>query len=83
MTEYNGPNVYRVIDVHPAVEIELSGEEVEALINAVSYVRMQFRSAPQPEPDVLDDVVHRLHMARTAIRAKHYTVNGERKRYAE
>lgn len=80
MTEYNGPNVYRVIDVHPAVEVEFSGEEINAMIHALGWARLQFPSE-SPDQTVLEDVNDRLRRAYTAMRAKHATIEGERKRY--
>jgi hypothetical protein len=81
MTEYNGPNVYRVMDVHPAVEIEFSGEEINAMIPALAWARLQF-PGESPDQKVLDDVTDRLRRAYTAMRIKDAKIEGERKRYA-
>jgi hypothetical protein len=82
VTEYNGPNVYRVVDVHPAAEIEFSGEEINEMIPALGWARMQFPDEA-PNRKVLDDVIDRLRRAYTEIRMKQVKVEGERKRYAE
>jgi hypothetical protein len=88
-TEYNGSTVYRVYDVHPAVSIEFSGEELAAALNAIHagrYYTASYQSGNTtvgPEEQRLDDVLFRMRSALTALRTKFYNIEGERKSYAE
>lgn len=81
--EYNGPNVYRVIDVHPAASVELSLAELEVLTTAL---RMMESYIPHghAQSQIAQDVQARLFMAMQAIRkaVPPGAAEGERKVWA-
>ena len=86
--EYNGPTVYRVYDIHPAVRIEFSGEELVVLERLISSLRMLpyvtgSDGTPSPDEERLEDIVHRIRRAHTVMRTKFYDSKGERKAVAE
>ncbi len=82
--QYDGPNVYRVYDIHPAVSIEFSGEELDTLLKFISIGRSsmfynQGTGAPSAEQETVTDILDRVYRAQTAMRAKFYDTKGERK----
>lgn len=80
MTEYNGPNVYRIMDAHPAAMIEFSGEELSILIQIVNWARGNVPD--EAHSRVIADIEGRIHLALQEMRKKFITPNGERRAYA-
>lgn len=69
---------YRVVEVYPAIQIELSGEEVEALLRVLG-ASGRLLHPEDPYCDVLKATADRLRLARTEVFKSFGGVRGERK----
>lgn len=79
MNENDRPLVgraYRVIEQYPAIQIELSYEELDVLLMAARVA-----AGPVAYSDLLRSATQRLHVAMTAMRAARMDYKGERKVY--